>query len=84
LIDLNWTKDDLLWRVQIRYTESNDTLRAIALKQEIAEKFPNIEIQTSVDTIYNGTVKRLNIVLVDNAVSDAAIAKIRQTLKSEM
>ena len=76
LIYLFWTEDDLLWRVQIRYTKSDDILRGIAEMQAIAETFPNEEIQES----SSSSTEYMIIVLVDQAVSDAAQQKIKQEI----
>jgi hypothetical protein len=79
-ISLFWTEDDLLWRVQIRYTKSDDILRGIAKMQAIAETFPNEEIQESSSSNSYGTTEYMSIVLVDHAVSNAAQQKIKQEI----
>ena len=80
---LFWTEDDLLWRIQIRYTKSDDILRGIAQMQAISETFPNIEIQESTERSSYGSTDYMTVVLVDQAVASAAQKKIQiETLPS--
>jgi hypothetical protein len=81
---LFWTEDDLLWRIQIRYTKSDDILRGIAQMQAISETFPNIEIKESRESSTYGSTDYMTVVLVDQAVASAAQNKIKQEILPSM
>ena len=75
-ISLGWTKDGLLWRIQIDYNKPDDLLEGAALKKALQVMFPNTEIQES-STTYSGiTSYEYSVVLIDEAVAEDAQLKI--------
>jgi len=73
-IDLEWTHDDKLWRVQITDTVPKGILKSIAFKQAFTEAFPGIEIQESSSTSQYGTTNRLTVVYIDSTVFDQSVS----------
>ena len=83
-IDLEWTHDDKLWRVQITDTVPKGILKSIAFKQAFAEAFPGIEIQESSSTSQYGTTNRLTVVYIDSTVSDQSVSFYKNEYLNEL
>lgn len=83
-INLEWTHDDKLWRVQITDTVPKGILTSIAFKQAFAEAFPGIEIQESSSTSQYGTTNRLTVVYIDSTVSDQSVSFYKNEYLNEL
>lgn len=73
-ISLDWTRDEFLWRVRLRYLVPFNTLDLLALRRALMERFPEKEIQETFIRDYEW----FDIVLIGHEVSDAAIEEITE------
>ena len=72
-IYLDWTHDDRLWRADFTYFKRKGILQGIAFKKAVQNAHPGKEIKETSSTSSYGTTEYLNVIYIDQALSDASI-----------
>lgn len=72
-IYLDWTHDDRLWRADFTYFKKKGILQGIAFKEALQNAHPGKEIKETSTTSSYGTTEYLNVIYIDQALSDASI-----------
>lgn len=87
-INVSFTDDDILWKIQIRFSLSDDVLKKIALKDVIKNNFPGATIKEEKGTGSGsyGTFPYhyLYVIMADQKIAESAIIKLKNKYKTEM
>ena len=87
-INVSFTDDDILWKIQIRFSLSDDVLKKIALKDVIKNNFPGATIKeekgTSSGSYGTFPYHYLYVIMADQKIAESAIIKLKNKYKTEM
>jgi hypothetical protein len=87
-INVSFTDDDILWKIQIRFSLPDDVLAKIALKDVIKNNFPGATIKEEKGTRSGsyGTFPYhyLYVIMADQKIAESAIIKLKNKYKTEM
>ena len=86
-INVSFTDDDILWKIQIRFSLSDD-LKKIALKDVIKNNFPGATIKeekgTRSESYGTFPYHYLYVIMADQKIAESAIIKLKNKYKTEM
>jgi len=87
-INVSFTDDDILWKIQIRFSLSDDVLKKIALKDVIKNNFPGATIKeekgTRSESYGTFPYHYLYVIMADQKIAESAIIKLKNIYKTEM
>ena len=87
-INVSFTDDDILWKIQIRFSLPDDVLAKIALKDVIKNNFPGATIKeekgTSSGSYGTFPYHYLYVIMADQKIAESAIIKLKNKYKTEM
>jgi hypothetical protein len=81
---LDFTQDEILWRIAVSFYIPNDTLIKIALKTSIEKYFSGHEIKEESNTSGIVAMHYYVVTMVDNKISNSAIQKHIKSFLKEM
>ena len=86
-INVSFTDDDILWKIQIRFSLSDD-LKKIALKDVIKNNFPGATIKeekgTRSESYGTFPYHYLYVIMADQKIAESAIIKLKNKYKTKM
>ena len=87
-INVSFTDDDILWKIQIRFSLPDDVLAKIALKDVIKNNFPGATIKeekgTSSGSYGTFPYHYLYVIMADQKIAESAIIKLKNKYKTKM
>ena len=87
-INVSFTDDDILWKIQIRFSLSDDVLKKIALKDVIKNNFPGATIKeekgTRSESYGTFPYHYLYVIMADQKIAESAIIKLKNKYKTKM
>jgi len=87
-INVFFTDDDILWKIQIRFSLYDDVLKKIALRDVIKNNFPGatIEEKKGMRSESYGTFPYhyLYVIMADQKIAESAIIKLKNKYKTKM
>jgi len=87
-INVFFTDDDILWKIQIRFSLYDDVLKKIALRDVIKNNFPGatIEEEKGMKSESYGTFPYhyLYVIMTDQKIAESAIIKLKNKYKTKM
>ena len=87
-INVSFTDDDILWKIQIRFSLPDDVLAKIALKDVIKNNFPGATIKeekgTRSESYGTFPYHYLYVIMADQKIAESAIIKLKNKYKTKM
>ena len=87
-INLFFTDENILWKIQITFNMPSDTLSEIALRNVIGNNFPDANIEEKSGSEYIGSTSfpyhHFYVIMADEEIAKSAINKLESKFEKEM
>ena len=80
-IELYWTEDNLLWKINFTYYAGKGAIRAAAMQDLLNKEYPGLDIQKKTNEYGNSF---FYVVLSDEEILNLALKKIQEEMQSSL